>query len=162
MKYLIAILIGILLTIRCYGQDAAQGYDNVQRMTVFEGKCRVQILAGFFPCKPGVLFTEFKNNRWALMFSTSDGVFNIVVSGGSDRQPNLENYYVSADRFYSLKGRDFVFDDQGIEGECHFLMNKKATRYFHIKCDIYNRKTGTHPRLYLENIQSFKRKFETK
>jgi hypothetical protein len=48
--------------------------------------------------------------------------------------------------------------DHNMEGECHFRMNKSATRFFDIKCDIYNRAKRPIYNFYLEKIQKFDRK----
>jgi hypothetical protein len=39
-----------------------------------------------------------------------------------------------------------------MEGECHFRMNKEATRFYDIQCDVYNRTKGSIYNFYLENI----------
>ena len=48
--------------------------------------------------------------------------------------------------------------DGGMEGECHFNLNEDATKFFYIKCDVYNRKKGSYYKFYLENIHNFERK----
>jgi hypothetical protein len=48
--------------------------------------------------------------------------------------------------------------DDGMEGECHFQMNKTATNFYSIKCDIYNRAKGTLYNFYLEKITKTDRK----
>jgi hypothetical protein len=81
------------------------------------------------------------------------------LSGSKDRQPNLENYYLSIDRFtFQPEGRNDQLADHSMEGECHFRMNKSATRFFEIKCDVYNRMKGTIDNFYLGNIQKIDRK----
>jgi hypothetical protein len=79
------------------------------------------------------------------------------LSGGKDRQPNLTNYYLSVDTLRIKRGKDDWVEDRGMEGECHFRMNKEATKFFNIKCDIYNRSKGSMYNFYLEDIKNFSR-----
>jgi hypothetical protein len=55
------------------------------------------------------------------------------------------------------RGKDDWVEDSGMEGECHFHMNKEASKFFYIKCDVYNRSKGTLYNFYLEDIKSFSR-----
>jgi hypothetical protein len=42
--------------------------------------------------------------------------------------------------------------DHGMEGECHFSLNKEATVFHSIECDVYNRAKGSMYNLHLESI----------
>lgn len=134
---------------------SAQSIDP-QRMVVYTGKCRLQIVKGFFPCDSKVIYTLLRNGRTLIAFTKGDDMFTVV--GGRDRQPNLENYYLSLDKIILNKGEKVEAEDANMEGECHVQMNKDATRFYFIKCDIYNRSKGSIYNFYLENITGFKRK----
>lgn len=127
-----------------------------QRIVVYSGDCKFQLVKGFFPCDNKVVYTLLKNGRTLIAFMKEEDMFTVV--GGADRQPNLENYYVSLDKLIINKGETVVATDPNMEGECHFRMNKDATKFYSIKCDIYNRSKGTLYNFYLENIQKFSRK----
>jgi hypothetical protein len=63
-----------------------------------------------------------------LAFFKGNNMF--FLSGAKDRQPNLKNYYLSIDTLTIQKeGSDDQLADHGMEGECHFRMNKAATRF---------------------------------
>ena len=106
-----------------------------------------------------MVYSEFKNGRAELAFSVHSGRDEdlFIVDGGADRQPNLENYFLSIDTFTIMRNGAEVGTDEGMEGECHFNLNKEGTKFFFIKCDIYNRKKGSMYSLYLKNITGFKR-----
>lgn len=118
------------------------------------GKCRFQLVEGFFPCEPKVAFIALANGRALITFIKRENgkEYLFTLSGGSDRQPNLENYYLGIDTFRMKIGDDDELVDDGMEGECHFQMDKTATNFYSVKCDIYNRSKGTLYNFYLENI----------
>ena len=124
------------------------------------GKCRFQLVEGFFPCDPKVAFIVLANGRSLVTFMKREKGkdYLFTLSGGSDRQPNLENYYLSIDTFRMKIGDADENGDDGMEGECHFQMNKTATNFYSVKCDIYNRAKGTLYNFYLENITKTDRK----
>jgi hypothetical protein len=137
-------------TAKSPASDAAASL-GIKDITIFAGQCRLQIVSGFFPCEEKVIFTQLRNGRSVLTFVRDKTV--LQVSGGRDRQPNLENYYLSIDTFaLKIPDREEAVD-RGMEGECHFRLNKDATKFFFVKCDIYNRQKGSKYNLYLENIR---------
>ena len=127
----------------------------LKAITALTGRCRFQLVAGFFPCDAKVAWIELKSGRSVLTFKKGDDMFRL--SGGKDRQPNLENYYLNIDTISLLRSGHEEALDHGMEGECHFRMNKSATRFFEIKCDVYNRSKGTMYNFYLEKIQKVSR-----
>lgn len=48
-------------------------------------------------------------------------------------------------------------EDNDMEGECHFPLNKEASKFFSVKCDIYNRRKSLNYNFFLESITSFDR-----
>ncbi len=125
-------------------------------MATFRGNCRFRLIEGFFSCNPGVLLTRLGNGRSIFTFAKGDTIFSL--SGGKDRQPNLENYFLSIDTIRMLrKGKSDAVDD-GMEGECHLRINAAGTKAYVLKCDIYNREKGTRYNFYLDNISSLTRK----
>jgi hypothetical protein len=130
--------------------------DPIKNLATFQGTCRYEVVAGFFNCDPKVAYAQLRNGRSVLVFIDGDTMF--TLSGGKDRQPNPENYYLSIDKFkMESKGRGPA-EDPSMEGECHFNLNADASKFFYIKCDIYNRARGTKYSFYLEKIQSVSRK----
>ena len=133
-------------------QTSAESSGN--HLVILTGKCRLQLVEGFFPCDSKVLFAQLANGRSLLTFikHEKDKEYLFTLSGGTDRQPNLENYYLGIDTFRIKIGDADEISDDGMEGECHFRMNKTATDFYSVKCDIYNRPKGTLYNFYLENI----------
>jgi clan AA aspartic protease (TIGR02281 family) len=129
--------------------------DQSKAITFLTGECRFQLAQGFFPCQKAVMWLELKNGRTLVSFFMGDVAFGL--SGGRDRQPNLENYYLSVDTVrVTRKGKP---DETGeVEGECHFRLNRSASRFYFIRCDVYNRKVGFSWNFYLDSIESFDRK----
>jgi hypothetical protein len=123
---------------------------NVKNLAVFTGQCRLQIVQGFFPCNPKVAYAQLANGRSLLTFQKDATVF--TLSGGSDRQPNLQNYYLSIDTLRLNRGKRQEAEDRGMEGECHFSLNNDATVFYYVKCDVYNRAKGSMYNFYLEHI----------
>jgi hypothetical protein len=74
------------------------------------------------------------------------------LAGRSDRQPNLENYYLEIDTLGIGISGETPAIGSGFEGECHFSMNRTAKIFYFVKCEIYNREKGMRSSFYLENI----------
>lgn len=142
--------------------DGTWTYESTgpsSNLATLTGKCRFQLVAGFFPCDPKVIYAQLATGVSHLTFVKTEKGKQILftLSGRSDRQPNLENYYLQIDTV-SMDG--FNSDgatDNGMEGECHFRMNKAGTNFFSIKCDVYNRSKGSLYNFYLENITKTQR-----
>jgi len=125
----------------------------IKSARAFFGRCRYQLIAGFLPCNNPVAYTVLKNGRALLSFWSDQAVF--TLSGGEDRMPNLENYYLSIDTLrLAIEGKPEAVD-HGMEGECHFNLNKDATKFYYVKCDVYNRAKGTMYNFYLDRIAKF-------
>ena len=123
-------------------------------LVTLTGKCRLQLNGSkFFVCQPKVVFLS-KPGYSHVAFITKDKTSEIIysLSGKSDRQPNLENYYLQIDTL----SMDGIGENSGSfpgkEGECHFRMNKTATVFYSVRCEIYDRSKGTSYNFYLDNI----------
>lgn len=69
----------------------------------------------------------------------------------------MENYFLSVDtaKFGEASGKGA----QGkVEGECHMRMNKDGSKYYEIKCDVFDRKAGIIFNFYLTDISGFEKK----
>ncbi len=156
-KRLLFTVIVFWANLNTFGDALAQTpQQNLKRLTVFTGSCRLELLAGFFPCDPRVIYVELNNGRAFLTFSKENNSF--TVSGGRDRQPNLENFYQALDTIRTATSDVISAEDNQMEGECHFTLNKLATKFYSIRCDIYNRAKGSIYKFYLENIIKFNKK----
>jgi hypothetical protein len=82
---------------------------------------------------------------------TSKATFSL--SGGRDRQPSPENYYLSIDKLHTMIDDKPV--DNTMEGECHFTLNEAGNKYYNIRCSIYNRSEGIAFKFNLNNITRF-------
>jgi hypothetical protein len=143
-----AILFSLAIALTAPSVWAGEGQPK--NMAALTGTCRVQLVKGFFPCDPKVAYVEMTNGRSFVMFNVGDR--QIAVSGGHDRQPNLENLYLSIDTIRMTRGAVVEAVDNRMEGECHLSFNKTATAFHFVKCDVYNRAKGSMYNLYLENI----------
>jgi hypothetical protein len=135
----------------------ATGKIGIKYTVLFLGKCRYQLVRGFFPCDDKVIWAALQNGRMLLSFNAGTMLF--YLSGGKDRQPNLTNYYIGIDTLVMQKipSMDTVRDPH-MEGECHFLLNRDATKFFDVRCDVYDRSKGLVENFYLEGIRKFDRK----
>jgi aspartyl protease family protein len=143
----------------------ADATDDVDYTVTFKGTCKYKFVNrdNFFSCNPSVSFTHFKNltsnYEFTAHFAGAKGAI-FVFEGRSDRQPNLENYFLSIDKvkFGATSGKTVTKGVQGpVEGECHMTQNKEGTEYYEIKCDAYDRKIGFEFNFYLTNIRSITR-----
>jgi hypothetical protein len=80
--------------------------------------------------------------------------------GGQERQPDLENYFLVVDnvKFGEIKGGMMEGAEGKVEGECHMRMNKDASIFYEIKCDVFERQSRLVFNFYLTDIVSFEKK----
>jgi hypothetical protein len=125
---------------------------NLKDMVTAKGECRMELVkgAGYGPCNDGVIYMLFKNGRHLLMFSNKGDM--IAVSGAGDRQPRLEDYYLSIDtlRINSPGRKEAV--DTNMEGECHIRVTKEEGNFRGIECDVYDRARGVSFSARVDNI----------
>jgi hypothetical protein len=106
------------------------------------------------PCQRGVLWMILQNGLSIVVFAEGNNRTTFALSGGRDRQPDPEDYYLGIDTFRMIySGKETV--DNGMEGECHFNLNEDGTKYYYIKCLIYNRRIGTIFHFDLNNVTDF-------
>jgi hypothetical protein len=69
---------------------------NLEYMYSFKGTCKFKFLnrISFLPCDPNVSFANFKDHRSEFTFTAHNSDTTFIFSGGKDRQPNLENYFL--------------------------------------------------------------------
>ena len=135
-------------------QNKPSRESSGNHLVVLTGQCRLQIVEGFFPCDSKVVFSQFAEGRSTVSFvKTEKGKETmLILAGKTDRQPNLENYYLGIDALALVIDGKEIGSDFGMEGECHFKLNKDAAKFFSVKCDVYNRAKGMLYNFYLENI----------
>jgi hypothetical protein len=129
--------------------DSVIGSADLKDLVIFTGQCRFQIQKGSSPCDDKVAWINLRSGRSLLAFSKGEILFRL--SGERDRQPNLENYYLSIDSL-GIHSPDVDAVDRGLEGECHFRLNRDATKFFFVKCDVYNRAQGEMYNFTLDKI----------
>lgn len=113
-------------------------------ITTLQGTCYFS-LPGLppAPCMQSVGWMVLQSGRSVLLFTYQKENAKKVtfsLSGGQDRQPNLENYYLSIDTletWFDASDNPVTTD---VEGECHFKVAANANRYHSINCTIYNRR----------------------
>jgi hypothetical protein len=141
--------------------DTRKGHDTVRiRGTmIFTGTCTVQLFVDGAkgPCDSKVIFANLTNGRSWFTFSRkfdNGKYFAYTVSGGHDRQPQIENYYLSIDTLRIQLGKEAPAVDTHMEGECHTTFDKMETR--DIECVVYDRSNGLSVTLHLGNITDTK------
>jgi hypothetical protein len=143
--------------------DARDGSEAVsmRQLAVFTGTCTIQLFedAAKVPCDPKVSFVNLANGRSWFTFTTTfkKETYSYTVSGGRDRQPNAENYYLSIDTFRIQIGKKEPAVDTHMEGECHTQHDKDAATFHDIECIVYDRSKGLFVTLHLESITDTKR-----
>jgi hypothetical protein len=142
-------------------QNSDEGSDNSEKSeytVLFKGTCKYKFInrSSFFPCDQTVKFENFTNHHSEFMFTVLHGSKIFNFSGNKDRQPNLGNYFLSVNkaRFGDVSGGV----EGNVEGECHMLQNADGSKFYEIKCDVFDRKAGFEFNFYLTEISGFERK----
>ncbi len=125
-----------------------------KHLTVATGDCRFRLKDRYQRCESKAIFMELDNDRGVFTFSTTEKGKQVIfiLSGGADRQPNLENYFLSIDKFRATIDGKFEVEDLPVRGECHIQMQPNTGHFEAIKCDIYEDKMRLDIRFYLDDI----------
>ena len=115
--------------------DEVIGSGDLKYFAIFTGRCRFQMPEGSFPCNPKVVLISLRNGRSLLAFSSGEIVFHL--SGGQDRQPNLENYYLSIDSLYQVSLNETHVGDS--QGEGNMIHGGKREGVCHAACGSSSR-----------------------
>ena len=109
------------------------------------------------PCDPVVTLIHYKKNVSVYEFSVNKSETVFRFEGDKDRQPNLENYYLSVNKamFGVVHGNEIDGSQGHVEGECHMRQNADGTVFYDIKCDVYDRRTGMSFNFVLSDISDF-------
>lgn len=127
--------------------------SSIDAILTFNGDCNISLGNGeTLKCDDKVAFIMGKNSSF-LFIKVEEGF--IILSGAEDRQPNINNYYLSISRF-ALKNKDLSekFSDNNFEGECHFNLSDDGKEFYYVDCDVYNREHKARIKLNLKNITS--------
>lgn len=120
------------------GAAHAQGRPTI--LAAFEGTCKCKLIAGWFPCSPKVGDSALPNGRSFVQFEAEDKQF--AFSGGYDRQPDINDLFLTVDTVRILRGgRQLAIDDR-MEGECHLVFNDDASAFESVHCDAWDRAKG--------------------
>jgi hypothetical protein len=89
-----------------------------------------------------VSFTHFKDLKSSIEFTIDNSGAIFDFEGSRDRQPNLENYFLSIDKakFGLVSGKNIKGAQGSVAGDCHMLLNKEGNEFYEIKCDVFDRK----------------------
>jgi hypothetical protein len=68
------------------GPSAPAGDSAMKNMATFVGRCRFQIVSGFFDCDPNTFYAQLSNGRSMVVFKAGDAMF--TLSGGGGPPPN--------------------------------------------------------------------------
>jgi hypothetical protein len=139
-------------------EDTQESAENIEYAIKFEGTCNSKFLHRdkFLACDPIVTFTNYKNHRSAFTFTAENSKAGFIFEGGRDRQPDLENYYLLVDKV-KLGTSDGEGAQGKAEGECHMRLNKDGSKYYEVKCDVFNREARFVFNFYLTDISSFEK-----
>jgi hypothetical protein len=120
------------------------------------GNCKYKLFreAPYVDCDSNLLYGALSNGRVVFIFtSTSPGrKTTYTFSGGSDRQPRSEDYYLSIDKFRMIvTGPQPDTVEVPYEGECHMHFDKTGMHIQSLECDGYNRQVGQGTSLRVTN-----------
>ena len=141
----------LIVAFLVFAPRLAMAADSRGYMAVITGECKLSLLDNFVPCNSKVVNTV-ANGHLSMIFHQDRFVF--LLEGLSDRQPNLENYYMSVSQFTILEKNKAIATDTSMEGECHMSLNAEGSELYYIYCDIYDRSKGALFRFHLDNIIS--------
>lgn len=127
-------------------------------LIMFKGKCSYAIdnNTHLSDCNDKALYTLYKEGGYSLLLSSAG--LSYVLGGNSDRQPTLENYYTNIKTINILKGNELIETRNNLNGECHMKMNKQATRFYFIHCEIYDPEKRQTLKYFLNDIYANKKK----
>lgn len=137
-------------------QDAAQAQarsETPARPTIiatFKGTCTAKLFAGWFPCDPHVGYMVLPNGRSVAQFEAKGQQF--VFAGGHDRQPDINDLFLTVDRLRIMQGSKQIAVDDRMEGECHFVFNDDASEFKFVHCDAWDRAKGLTFFFHLDDI----------
>jgi hypothetical protein len=142
MKAIACAIVFTLVSAFAMAEDT--DWKSVARIT---GQCKYKLFreVPYVDCDPNILYGALSNGRVVFIFtSTSPGrKTTYTLSGGSDRQPRLEDYYLTIDKFRMMLTRPQPETvEVPYEGECHMHSDKSGLRISLLECDGYNRQTG--------------------
>ena len=154
MRTITTVLLSLLLFgIPTYTKSQDKPAENVRDiMVVLTGQCRMQPISelSIIPCDNEVIFSVLRTGRSHLVVTRTNETY--VLAGGSDRQPDLENYFLIIDTLITDVPNRGRTEDRNMEGECHFRVSKSGVKFYSIRCDVYDRVKGRGFKLYLDNI----------
>lgn len=147
-------LLAIVASMALAASATAQLSDQWKTLIRLTGKCQYQLFKelGSIPCSNSIKYGVLPNGRAMFMFGNDKTTY--VLSGGEDRQPRLEDYYLSVDTVRILQGGQQVAEDTNMEGECHWRTNKQGNITYEIRCDSYDRAKGMGVSLYFDKFIS--------
>jgi hypothetical protein len=148
-----AIACAVALTFLAAFAMADAQWKSIVRIT---GQCKFKLFreVPYVDCDPSLLYGALSNGRVVFMFSatSSNRKTTYTFSGGSDRQPRLEDYYLSIDKFrMMLTGPQPDTIEVPYEGECHMHSDKSGLHIELLECDGYNRQVGQGTSLRVTN-----------
>jgi hypothetical protein len=127
------------------------------RYTIFfRGDCTMTLLAGPIPCDQYLTYTVVGNGRSLFVFTEGDNSA-IAMSGGSEKQPVLTGYYLNIDTIRVVDHGKEGPRDNNMTGECHINLSADATKFYYVRCIVWDRGRQMQMKFDLDNIQGFEK-----
>jgi hypothetical protein len=132
----------------------AQEAPNWKILVRITGQCQYKLFreVPFVDCDSDLRYGVLPNGRAMYIFSSQNHGTFYTLSGGADRQPRLEDYYLTIDTFRMMpKGKQ----DYSVpyEGECHDHSDKSGREIRLLECEAYNRQIGMGTSLRVTNAR---------
>jgi hypothetical protein len=130
----------------------AQEAPKWKTLVKMNGQCQYKLFreVPFVLCDPEISYGVLPNGRAMYIFSSQNHKTFYTLSGGEDRQPRLEDYYLAIDTFRMMM-HDKPDYSIPYEGECHQHSGKSAKQINLLECEAYNRQMGMGTSLRVTN-----------
>jgi hypothetical protein len=132
----------------------AQETPKWKILVLITGQCQYKLFreVPFADCDSDMRYGVLPNGRAMYIFSSQNHQTFYTLSGGEDRQPRLDDYYLTIDTFrMMMQGKQ----DYSIpyEGECHQHSDKSGNQINLLECEAYNRQMGMGTSLRVTNAR---------
>lgn len=139
----------------------SQGSDEINTRIIYTGTCKAKFLNcdDFMPCDANVTYTVYQRGRSSFEFTAENENVIFRFEGGRDKQPNLENYtlFIDTVKFGKIDNGRIDGNEAKAEGDCRMRMNKDASEFYSVKCDVLQRESGVVFNFYLTEITKFEK-----
>ncbi len=122
---------------------------TAQQIVEFRGNCTFTLNdTEIKRCDPIMTYVNYNTLGIEFIFFVKDRAF--VFLGSGDRQPNIENYYLSINEMKF--GPPRRLDSRKVEGECRMKFNRNLKTPIFVDCLSFSRASGEKFHFKLRNV----------